>query len=448
MAVKKNSSEITVGAVGLGYVGQPFVGAMAEAGFNVVGLDIDQNLINKLSEDYEPTVYEPGLKEIFKVHQANISFTSNYEVMMQKSDAIFLSVGTPLNSKGEPDSKSIEACVSEIAPRVKNGQLIILRSTVVPGTTRWLAEQIQKRTGLQPGTDFFVAFSPERTVSGNAVQELKTLPAIVGGMDAESTKRSVHIMKLLSKSIVITTSSPEIAEVAKLVDNMYRTLNIGFANELGLIAEGAGIDAYEVVSAVNKSYERTSVFRPALGAEGPCLSKDPLILRHFAQTKGVETKILDAVVDVNKNATDRIALEIIGFIEKHKINNPVISLLGLAFKGSPETDDVRGSPAIAVIDSIQNYFDSTKVTFQLFDPIVTNFHGLNTEVNVDDSIRDANIVVVMNDHKLLRNIPIGHITQISKRPLLVIDAWHSIKGLDSFEKRENVEVFRVGDGQK
>ena len=165
MAVKKKSSEITVGAVGLGYVGQPFVGAMAEAGFNVVGLDIDQNLINKLSEDYEPTVYEPGLKEIFKVHQANISFTSNYEVMMQKSDAIFLSVGTPLNSKGEPDSKSIEACVSEIAPRVKNGQLIILRSTVVPGTTRWLAEQIQKRTGLQPGTDFFVAFSPERTVS-------------------------------------------------------------------------------------------------------------------------------------------------------------------------------------------------------------------------------------------------------------------------------------------
>lgn len=446
--MKQISSEITIGAVGLGYVGQPFVGAMAEAGFAVIGLDIDQDLIDRLSKDYTPTVYEPGLEKIFKSHQSNISFTSSYKFMMEKSDVIFLSVGTPLNEEGEPDSKSIESCVSEIAPRVRDGQLIILRSTVVPGTTRWLTQQIQEKSGLQSGINFFVAFSPERTISGNAVEELKTLPAIVGGMDDESTRRSVHIMELLSKSIVITTSSPEIAEVSKLVDNMYRTLNIGFANELGLIAEGAGIDAYEVVNAVNKSYDRTSVFRPALGAEGPCLSKDPLILRHFAKTKGVETSILDAVVNVNKNATARIAFEIIDFIKRHTINKPTISLLGLAFKGNPETDDVRGSPVIAVIDSIQNYFETEEIKFKLYDPIVTNFYGMSAESDIDDSIRDANVVVIMNDHKSLRGINVSRITQLTKRPLLIIDAWHSINDLDSITAEESLEVYRVGDGQK
>jgi nucleotide sugar dehydrogenase len=439
------ASTKTVGVVGLGYVGQPFVVAMAGAGFDVIGLDVDVALIEHLRATYAPTVHEPGLAEGLAEHRERIVFTTSYEEMMAACDAVFVSVGTPLGQDGEPDVRSMDACIAGIAPRLRPGQLITLRSTVIPGTTRRAAADFAAGSGLRLGTEFFVAFSPERTVSGKALEELSRLPVIVGGIDDASAERCAEVMGKLAGSVVLAPST-EVAEVATLVDNMYRTLNIGFANELGRIAEEAGIDAYDVVSAVNTSYDRTSVFRPALGAEGPCLSKDPLILRYFAHKSGASTEILDAVVAVNARATGRVANEILGFLGRHAIEAPAVALLGLAFKGTPETDDVRGSPAVATIREVAAALGDGAVAFRLHDSVVHELNGVPTEPSIEAAVEGAHVIAVMNDHRAFRGIDARVLAASAARPLLIIDAWHSLDRLDELAA-QGVDIIRVGDGR-
>ncbi len=439
------ASTKTVGVVGLGYVGQPFVAAMAGAGFDVVGLDVDAALIERLSATYAPTVHEPGLAEALAAHRERIVFTTSYEEMMAVSDAVFVSVGTPLGPDGEPDVRSIDACVAAITPGLRPGQLITLRSTVIPGTTRRAAADFAAGSGLRLGADLFVAFSPERTASGKAIEELARLPVIVGGVDDASAERCAEFMGKLAGNVV-SAPSAEVAEVAKLVDNMYRALNIGFANELGRIAEEAGIDAYDVVSAVNTSYERTSVFRPALGAEGPCLSKDPLILRYFAHKSGAATDILDAVVAVNARATSRVAGEILDFLRRHAIEAPAVALLGLAFKGTPETDDVRGSPAMATLREVTAATGEGAVVFRLHDPLVHEFDSASTEPSIESAVKGANVIAVMNDHQAYRGLDAHVLAASAARPLLIVDAWHSLDGLGDLAA-EGVDVVRIGDGK-
>ena len=431
--------------MGLGYVGQPFVAAMAGAGYNVVGLDVNAELVAHLSDTHAPTVFEPGLADALARHKDRISFTTSYEEMMAVADAVFVSVGTPLGADGEPDTRSMDSCIAGIAPRLRKGQLITLRSTVIPGTTRRAAQEFQARSGLKVGDDLFVAFCPERTVSGKALEELGRLPMIVGGMDEASTERCAQVMGALSDRVV-RAPSPEVAEVSKLVDNMYRTLNIGFANELGRIAESAGIDAYDVVAAVNTSYDRTSVFRPALGAEGPCLSKDPHILRYFAGLHGASTDILDAVVAVNARATGRVATEAAAFIQRHGIRQPRVALLGLAFKGTPETDDVRGSPALAAIEELDAALGKDSVTYQLYDPIVNTLYGRPTAASRTDAVEGAHVIAIMNDHVQFRGLAADELIAKAARPVLIVDAWHSLQGLDALASTADVDVVRVGDG--
>src|SRR5262249_33156079 len=154
------------------------------------------------------------------------------------------------------------------------------------------------------------------------------------------TARTVDVMQRLGTRI-ITVSSPTVAELCKLADNIYRALNVAFANEFGSVCERAGVDAYEVVQAVNSAYHRTNIFRPGLGADGPCLSKDPWILRHFADSMAVATPVIDAANHTNRMATLRVAREVRAFIERYRMTRPRVAFLGLSFKGMPETDDLR-----------------------------------------------------------------------------------------------------------
>ena len=265
-------------------------------------------------------------------------------------------------------------------------------------------------------------------------------------MDDASTTRCADVLGKMSERVV-RVPSPEVAEVSKLVDNMYRTLNIGFANELGRIAESAGIDAYDVVAAVNTSYDRTSVFRPALGAEGPCLSKDPQILRYYARGHGAATDILDAVVAVNARATRRVADEVAAFIQRHAIQDPKVALLGLAFKGTPETDDVRGSPSQAAIEDLDAALGAGAVEYRLYDPLVREFYGHSTEATREAAVEGANVIAVMNDHAEFHGLGAGELAAKAARPLLIIDAWHSLAGLDALAGDPGIEIVRVGDGR-
>src|SRR5262249_13209270 len=219
-----------------------------------------------------------------------------------RSDVLCITVGTPVDERGRPNTSNIDDVASELGARVRPGQVIILRSTVVPGTTVAIAERLGRLSQLKPGRDFFVSFCPERTIEGVALYELYNLPTIVGGINAESTARTVDVMQRLGTRI-ITVSSPTVAELCKLAGNIYRALIVAFAKESGSVCERAGVDAYEVVQAVNSAYHRTNIFRPGLGADGPCLSKDPWILRHFADSMAVATPVIDAANHTNRMAT-------------------------------------------------------------------------------------------------------------------------------------------------
>ncbi len=438
----------TIGVIGLGYIGQPTVAALANVGYRVVGMDVDSDKVAQLRKG-NASVYEPGLAETLTRSNHLLRFTTSYEDVMRECDAVFITVGTPLDQGNEPNMTTLDAVVVNIAKHLRPGTTIILRSTVVPGTTAKAANALEEATGMKCGTDFYVSFCPERTIEGLALFELYNLPKIIGGIDRASSEQTVRILQRMGGK-VITVSSAAVAELCKLADNMYRSLNVAFANEFGNICEGAEIDAYEVVDAVNSAYNRTTIFRPALGAGGPCLSKDPLILRHFAQSKNVATPILDSSVASNIAATHRVAQEVDRFLSEQRLEHPRVAMLGLAFKGMPETDDARGAPANAIYQELlerQRREGHPEPDIRFFDPIVRNFCGRTTEQWMDKCIDGANVVLFLTDHLMLRNVPLDWVLAGTGRPLLVVDAWHNLICPAGSPIPNDVRLFRIGDGR-
>jgi nucleotide sugar dehydrogenase len=436
--------QTTIGVIGLGYIGQPTVVALANVGYRVVGMDIDAEKI-ALLQGGNATLYEPGLSETLRRCQHLIHFTTSYEEVMAQCEAVLITVGTPIGADNAPDMRALNTVVQQISAHLRPGQTVILRSTVTPGTTVAVSEQIEEISGLKCGADFFCAFCPERTIEGLALYELNNLPKIIGGINPASTERTAEILKRLGGKVV-KVSSASVAELCKLADNMYRALNIAFANEFGLICETAGEDAYEVVGAVNSTYNRTSIFRPGLGAGGPCLSKDPVILSYFANGRGVATPIVDACVSGNLAATRRPADEALRFIAEQQLNRPRIAILGLSFKGSPETDDPRGAPALDIYRALLDAgkVDGATAHFSFFDPLVRQFAGQQTARSIEECISGAHVVLLLTDHAMLRNLSLPLLLKYTARPALILDAWHNIVDVDYAELPNDVNLVQIG----
>ncbi len=433
--------------IGLGYVGQPFVAGLANVGYDVIGVDVDRQKVEKLSATYQPTIFEPGLAETLARCRDRITFTTSYEDAVGRADVVCITVGTPVDADGLPETSALDAAIQNLGKHLRRGQTVILRSTVPPGTTLRVAGVLESISELHAGTDFYLSFCPERTIEGIALYELYNLPAIVGGVNEQSTLMSVAFLERLGTRIV-TVSSPTVAELCKLVDNMYRTLNIAFANELGNVCENAGVDAYEVEAAVNSAYPRTHIFRSGLGADGPCLSKDPLILRHFAESVGARTPLVKASVEINRDATRRVTREVQAFLAERRVGAPRIAFLGLAFKGKPETDDLRGSAARIVYDELINAPGgrTARAEFRFFDPIVRDFCGHPVETRIDACLQGAHVVLFLHDHSSIRNVPLELILDHTARPLLVVDAWHNVARLDRKSLPADITYVRIGDG--
>ncbi len=438
-------SYAVVGIIGLGFVGQPTVAALANVGYQVIGMDKDRARVKKLADGGEGGVYEPGLAETLGRWKERIRYTTSYEEVMQV-DAVLITVGTPAGADGKVSHSAVDEVVAGIAPYLRPGHLVVLRSTVMPGTTRDVAKKLARLSGLTPGRELFVAYAPERTIEGIALLELYSLPNIIGGVDEASTERCAALLGRLG-TMGIRVSSPEVAELCKLSDNTFRAVNIALANELGQVFEKAGIDAYEVVETVTRAYSRTQLFRPGLGADGPCLSKDPIILQLFAAELGASTPILESARKINESATGRVADEVLRFM-KQKRRTLTVSLLGLAFKGRPETNDTRGSPAQLVYREIAGAKNGAAgpPDFRLFDPIVKEFNGQPVAGSLADAIRGSNVVLFLTDHSALRNVDASWVFETAARPLLVVDSWHGLIGVPK-KLPEGVKLVRIGDGR-
>jgi UDP-N-acetyl-D-mannosaminuronic acid dehydrogenase len=412
----------TICILGLGFVGLTLAAVMAEVGFHIVGVEIREDVLKKLEAGLAH-FYEPGLTDATRRAVKNGRLKVRSTIPPDCEATVYIiTVGTPLDAEGRVNLDSVTHIAHLIAERIKNGDLIILRSTVKIGTT----EQLVRPIVAESGKRFQIAFCPERTIEGQALEELRYLPQIIGATDHEAVTRAAQLFNFITPT-VIRVSSAETAELIKLVDNGRRDLLFGYANEVARICDTIGISAAEVIHSGRFGYTRTDLPMPG-PVGGPCLSKDPHILVESVEQFGIYPEITIAARLVN----ERQPSELIEYICKAATvvkfpASPRIALLGIAFKGRPPTDDVRGTVAIPVHRALRKAFPQASVV--VHDPVVDADTLRSLEMTPTDSLEHAfaetSMALILNNHPTYATMSIETLAQIMARPALLYDCWNN-----------------------
>jgi len=349
--------QATVGIIGLGYVGLPLAQAFRRAGFNVVGFDIDPQKIDALmaGRSYFKHISPKSIAEMKpgKGFEATTDFSRIRDV-----DAILICVPTPLTKARDPDMSYIVGTAETIAPHLKKGHVVVLESTTYPGTTRDVLRPILERSGLKAGTDFHLAFSPEREDPANPDFTTRTIPKVVGGFDPASRDLAVALYGACIERVV-PVSSCEVAEACKLTENIYRAVNIALVNELKVIYSAMGIDVWEVLeAAATKPFgfgrkENKTFFTPGPGLGGHCIPIDPFYLTWKAREHEIATRFIELAGEINTSMPDYVIRQLtIALNERRQsVRGAKILVLGLAYK--PDIDDLRESPSLTIIEKLQ-----------------------------------------------------------------------------------------------
>lgn len=409
--------------VGLGYVGLTLAVAMADSGFLVEGVEIRPDVLAKLKE-MEPHFSEPRLKDkLARAMKKGALKVSAEMTAGGKSTVFIITVGTPLAGDGKVQLGFIERAAQQVASVLKDGDLVILRSTVKVGTARKIVTPILAATGKT----FEIAVCPERTLEGQALLELHTLPQIIGADDAETALRCAQLFGIMTPTTV-NVASLEAAEIVKLVDNTYRDVTFAFANEVAGLCSQVGVSAAEIIGAGKLGYPRTNVALPG-PVGGPCLEKDPHILAQSAAEFGVNMQITKAARAVNEGQPALSVQCILSRVNEMKTfsSRPRIALLGLAFKGVPATDDLRGTMALPILKALQQRFPNGRVVG--YDPVAcpvdaARFFGIPIVTSLDEAITQADIVVIANNHPEFRNMDLAATAQLMRRPSVIYDFWN------------------------
>jgi UDP-N-acetyl-D-mannosaminuronic acid dehydrogenase len=424
---KLNQENICV--LGLGYVGLTLAVSLANADYQVHGLEVRKDVLDQLTLG-NPTFFEEGLESEIKsaLKKQRFTFSQTLQGLPFKPSVYIITVGTPLGADDKIRLDMIENATREIAATMADGDLVILRSTVRLGTARKIISPILDQTGFK----YQIAVCPERTLEGSALKELHYLPQIIGSDDLETRERCAVLFGRLTPT-TIKVSTLETAELIKLVDNTYRDVIFSFGNEVARICDAAGINAYEVINGGKLGYPRTNVALPGL-VGGPCLEKDPHILNQSAKLYGLNE------LEVTKSArlvNERQPVETVDFIVEayQKKNNSIpqnILIAGLTFKGYPETDDLRGSMALDIIAELKQRYPQAK--FSGFDPQLNQKSieglGLQYESSLTEAASRNTLIVITNNHPIFKKAPWPQIFDQNSTSLLVYDYWNSFNAFD------------------
>jgi len=412
-----------VAIVGLGYVGLTLAVAMAQRGMTVFGIERRDDVV-ALTNAGTPHFSEEGLGDVLAalVERGQLRAATSF-ADIPACDSYIITVGTPLDANGVPRLDMVRHAANEVAAHMRDDALVVLRSTVQIGTTREVVARVLEASGKRA----FVAMCPERTLEGDALREIGSLPQIVGGLDEEAAARAGALFGALTSSVV-RVSTPEAAEMIKLVDNTFRDVRFAFANEVARACDAIGINAVEVIGSGKLGYVRTNVALPGL-VGGPCLEKDPHILRHSLRLRGVDLEITGAARLVNERQPEETVRQAFALFERRAGRRPVrVALAGLAFKGVPETDDLRGSMALAVIKAIRG--EGYAAPLAVFDPAVSDANiraldlGLVPTASLTDAALDADIMLVTNNHPAYRRTTFEHIVARLAPDGFVYDYWN------------------------
>ncbi len=409
--------------VGLGYVGLTLSAVLADVGLDVVGVDINEKAIEQLKRG-KPHIHEPRLDYYIKKYVNNRLVVTTKIPSDPDIDTYIVAVATPVDKDHKVHMEYFERAVKEIATKIKKDDLLIFRSTVPVGTSRNVIKNILEPAGLKDGY-IKVAFAPERTLEGKALEELRYLPQIIGGINEESVNAAALLFGKLTNTLV-RVSSLETAEIIKQIDNVFRDVNFALGNEMGLVCEQLGVDAYEVAKSANMNYARTKIMIPGAGVGGACLPKDPYIFLNQLKRQLPHSMVLTAR-KLNESMPAHM-VEMVGeefSKQKKKIENSKIVLLGLAFKGLPETDDVRASPALDIADLLK----AKKANIVGMDPVINKdsvVDKLTYVTTFSEALKGADCVIITNNHPRWGEIPFDEHAGEMKKKAIIIDGWNML----------------------
>ena len=394
---KIENREAQIGVIGLGYVGLPLAMEFVRAGFHVTGIDVDQEKVKKLNrgENYIQDVEDVSVANAVAINQ--LSATSDFSVI-QNLDAISICVPTPLNKQKNPDISHINSVMKNMKDFIHHNMLIVLESTSYPGTTRELVLPKLESKGLRVGYEFYLCFSPERVDPGNKKYKTANTPKVLGGI----TPNCGVLGELLYKTIVdevVMVSSPETAEMVKLLENTFRAVNIGLANEVAIMCEKLGVDVWEVIDAAATKPFGFMKFTPGPGLGGHCIPIDPHYLSWKLKALDYNARFIQLAGEINT----AMPLHVVGLVQeglnqqRKSIRGSQILVIGVAYKKN--VDDVRESPALDVMKLLEN--DGAELSF--YDPYVSfvklNGNGINGHKSLtEENLKNSDAVIIMTDH--------------------------------------------------
>ena len=393
--IKNKKADIAV--LGLGYVGLPLAVNFAKAGFNVLGLDKDADRVNRVMarETYIKDISSKELSDV--VTSGKLKAGTDFSELRQ-SDVVIICVPTPLKRKYTPDVSFIISAVKDLSRYLKKGTLVVMESTTYPGTTRELIKPELEKSGLKAGKDFFLAFSPERIDPGNKTYDVTRIPKVVGGLTPECCRLTETLYGTIIKEIH-SVSSPEAAEMTKLLENSFRIINIGWINEVAMMCHKLEIDVWEVIDAAKTKPFGFMPFYPGLGVGGHCIPDDPLYLYWKAKRYGFSSKYIKLSADTNAAMPSYVIGRLAETLKRRKkeLKNAHILVLGVTYK--KDVKDLRKSPALKLISLLQdcvkqvNYFDPIIPYLEIFDI----HHKISVELS-PTVLKNYDAIVVATDH--------------------------------------------------
>lgn len=420
------NGQITLSIIGLGRIGLSTAAIFADGGVNVIGVDINPQLIELLNHG-KNYIDEPNLDELVKktIKNGKLKVSLDLEYAISNSQVIIICVPTPINKYNIPDYSIIKKISKDISRILKINQLIIIESTISPGMVENLIIPIlENGSNLKCGKDFFISSCPERANPGNIIKTFKNTPRIIGGITEKCSDITEAIYSTVINAKITKMIDPRTANAVKLTENIFRDVNIALVNELALLYERLDINIYDVINAAATKWNFIPHY-PGPGVGGPCIPANPYYLIHEATKVGFIPNLIKIAREINDRMPDhfvQLVLKALKFAKK-SIKNSTICILGISYK--PEIKDFQFSPAILIIEKLKTF----QVKIKIFDPYFNNQKILdfNIESTLELAVEGADCLTIITDHKFFQNMNFDEIQKLAKSPLIIVDGRNTIK---------------------
>ena len=386
-----------IGIIGLGYVGLPLAVEFAKGGFKVIGYDVSERVCKNLMEGHSHIQDVPSA-EVAKLVRQKLFEATTDESRLREADAVSIAVPTPLVKTRDPDMSYVIAAAEAVSRTAHEGVLVVLESTTYPGTTREVLLPILTKLGLTVGENVFLAFSPERVDPGNPKYHTKNTPKVVGGITAACTEVATALYAAVIDTVV-PVSTTESAELVKLLENTFRSVNIGLVNEMAIVCDKLGVDVWEVIDAAATKPFGFMKFTPGPGIGGHCIPLDPHYLAWKMRTLNYKTRFIDLASEINSQMPSYVVEKVAQALneERKPVNGSRVLVVGVAYK--PDIDDIRESPALDVMRLLEQ--DGADVVFH--DPHIASYReDGRTHAGVElskDELKRADAVVIVTNHR-------------------------------------------------